>query len=586
MMLRIFYKSWFTLFGIRCFFFGMCVADIWFGSNQQYLCRCTDNKCLPDGTCADGARCLSEWFGPSCQYQNLATVYTAKVQPDNSLISVTDDIQCNINSGNTYMEVTWNISYPFTFLWLRFTAVVNKDSLKFTLLMNDFNVEQMQVLKISNTTIEIRSPKISTINRIKIGGDIFQNVCSIYISGGRNIALKQSSSQDSYYNITTHNATNAVDGNRDTDWYSGTCVHSIDMIGDHYWMVQFDREYLVSRYVLYSRLDKPPNSGCCIYRLQHFRLVSWDNYGLAVLNYTENGNVPQLTDTVTSDKVKVSKVTVVITNNVLNFCEFEAYGDSLCPPGKFGLECNKECRCRNDEPCFTDTGTCSSGCAAGYTGMGCQTPCIRGTWGVDCSVTCSNNCLDMTSCESSTGACVGGCVTGFKTPNCEQACDPGTWGINCSMSCSSHCAGDKSCDPVNGTCYSSCGDGYTGAQCDQEVYSIEHDESRGIGIGIGVGVVITSTVFLIVLAILYRLGILTLSRKLRNGKNRTLTEPETKYQIEPSNAYDIVTDNEATGNRQAQVQRNSDVKENVNTYDVINLDDVGKQDSSYCTIKT
>lgn len=53
---------------------------------------------------------------------------------------------------------------------------------------------------------------------------------------------------------------------------------------------------------------------------------------------------------------------------------------------------------------------------------------------------------------------------------------------------------------------------------------------------------------------------------------------------EQNNAYDEVADIEASGIQRAQ--RNTNVNENVHAYDAINLDDVGKQNSNYCTIKT
>ncbi|XP_059166955.1 uncharacterized protein LOC131949173 isoform X2 [Physella acuta] len=397
------------------------VAGTWFGSNQQFLCRCTDNKCLPNGTCADGASCLSEWFGPSCQYQNLVAVYTAKIQPNNALKFTTDDSQCNVNPSTTQIEVTWNVSYSFTFVWLYFNTPVNIKNLTAALLINDRSIDLRHILTLSKTAVEIRNPSISTFNNIKLTVEIYSQLCSIYVNGGRNLALKQSTSQDSYYD-ETRTSFNAIDGNRDPDWYTGTCISSVQKYEFHYWTVQFDQQYLVNRYVLFSRSDFPFRkfSPCCLDRLQRFVLKGRDARGQTVFIYPENGTVSQLIYTVTSEHLPVFNVTVELTYDILNFCEFETYGDSICPPGKFGLECNKDCRCRNDEPCFTDTGTCSSGCAAGYTGMGCQTPCSSGTWG-----------------------------------------------ISCNKSCSSHCAGDKSCEPIKGTCNSGCVDGYNGDKCDQ-----------------------------------------------------------------------------------------------------------------------
>ncbi|XP_059166930.1 uncharacterized protein LOC131949152 isoform X2 [Physella acuta] len=627
---RRFYNSWFSLIVFLCLSFGICArANQLFGSNQQFLCRCTDNKCLPDGTCADGASCLSEWFGPSCQYQNLVTVYTAKLTPDNALLSVTDDSQCNINSSTTYLTVTWNVSNPFTFLWLRFYTKVNKTNLRMSIVINNKKLEPLQVYTISNWTIEIRSPNISMMSSINITSDHFQDLCSVYVTGGRNIALKQTATQDSYF--AGVRPSNAIDGNRNHDWFGESCIHSAETKMYHYWTVRFDKEYLVNRYVLYGRynvLSDSPYNVCCLDRLQHFTLVSRDVNGQTVLTYTENGNLQQLTYTVTSDKLNVSSVTVSQANNILNFCEFEAYGDSLCPPGKFGLECNKDCRCRNDEPCFTDTGTCSSGCAAGYTGMGCLTPCTRGTWDVDCSNTCSINCLDMTSCDSTTGTCVGGCVAGFKTPTCNDDCDFGTWGINCSMSCSSHCGRDKSCDPINGTCINGCVEGYIGDMCEQEceqgrwgnnclnncsrycidpshcdvtsgsctggcvagykptcehetIKSGESDDSKatgigvGIGIGIGIGVVITSVIFVLATAILYHRGMLSLCRRLSQKEDITEKEPRRNDRTEYNSAYSDVEDTEASGVQ--RYQNNASVDDNLHAYDAINLDDIGKK---------
>lgn len=47
---------------------------------------------------------------------------------------------------------------------------------------------------------------------------------------------------------------------------------------------------------------------------------------------------------------------------------------SVCPIGLFGAACNKICgNCRDVSQCHPITGTCVSGCVAGYEGNKCKT---------------------------------------------------------------------------------------------------------------------------------------------------------------------------------------------------------------------
>ena len=53
---------------------------------------------------------------------------------------------------------------------------------------------------------------------------------------------------------------------------------------------------------------------------------------------------------------------------------FVHYVFSECAPGRFGLQCSKECHCDSSQDiCDKDTGFCQSGCAAGWTDLDCQT---------------------------------------------------------------------------------------------------------------------------------------------------------------------------------------------------------------------
>ncbi len=47
---------------------------------------------------------------------------------------------------------------------------------------------------------------------------------------------------------------------------------------------------------------------------------------------------------------------------------------SVCPVGRFGVNCAHSCHCIDRAPCNAETGTCSSpGCVTGWTGPACDT---------------------------------------------------------------------------------------------------------------------------------------------------------------------------------------------------------------------
>ncbi|KAK6188530.1 hypothetical protein SNE40_004688 [Patella caerulea] len=99
----------------------------------------------------------------------------------------------------------------------------------------------------------------------------------------------------------------------------------------------------------------------------------------------------------------------------------------VCPPGRFGNNCEKECHCRDSaETCDSILGFCTSGCAAGWNEYDCQTAekCSENRYGWDCSQRC--HCQDPGDCDRFTGptrncACRKGY---FKPPFCEPVTEP------------------------------------------------------------------------------------------------------------------------------------------------------------------
>ncbi|XP_076437892.1 uncharacterized protein LOC143277062 isoform X2 [Babylonia areolata] len=94
-----------------------------------------------------------------------------------------------------------------------------------------------------------------------------------------------------------------------------------------------------------------------------------------------------------------------------------------CPSYLFGESCVNQCHCRNTtEVCDVTTGSCLSGCAAGWLESDCQKRCDKGHYGAGCKQTCGT-CYDS-ECDPETGQCLLGCVPGFSGQHCDQAPPP------------------------------------------------------------------------------------------------------------------------------------------------------------------
>ncbi|CAL1532183.1 unnamed protein product [Lymnaea stagnalis] len=452
------------IFGIiTVFTFSIVVLGVsaacdtgWFGTKCTYQCHCTTNTCDSNGECLEG-RCASGWFGPACQYQDLYSqpqVATSSLNATN-LIDRDDQTCISTNTGN--LTVTLNMIYPIT--WIRLS--VNKpDQLQVSTLL--FTDKQDSVTTCSRTITQDRTMDILCDvsvagNKISFIGDGVNSLCSLYISGGRNVAVRQMTSQSSNYseNGVAYDSSRAVDGNTDSDFSHGKCSHTLKAT-DSNWNVTFSRPPLVNRYVLYNR-------GNLQERLLNFSLSSFNQEKDLVFAYS----IPpkqQLTYAVTSPPELVSYVKMFTNvSQILTLCEVEIYGDSVCPTNQFGLECNKSCNCESKaETCFVATGGCPSGCAAGFHGDGCGKNCSQGRWGVDCINQCTH-CTNKT-CDRINGTCDLGCEDGYKGDTCDDKCSSLTWGKDCSHQCSPQCF-NKSCNITNGVCLSGCTDGYTGDSC-------------------------------------------------------------------------------------------------------------------------
>ncbi|BFZ14911.1 hypothetical protein BsWGS_17950 [Bradybaena similaris] len=137
-----------------------------------------------------------------------------------------------------------------------------------------------------------------------------------------------------------------------------------------------------------------------------------------------------------------------------------------CEDGTFGPMCEGICNCRNDEVCSKETGECSSGCAEGYWGLGCQSPCVPGIVEASCWQVC--NCTKPSSgCGPGVILCETACAPGWMGVKCDIQCPEGWYGADCTEKCGPCKLGDHndSCDRANGRCRDGCANNLTTPTC-------------------------------------------------------------------------------------------------------------------------
>jgi hypothetical protein len=450
----------------------------WFGTPNvcQYKCRCASGGCDSNGTCTSGG-CQQGWFGPACQYSDLAS----NTQPP---ITDGNDNTCLTSSphGNT---VKVNLTRTTTFTWLRIRVSDSAYLYQLTLQFNDnpsLACLNPRNASVDDTTLDVHCDVGELVTSLTLGGERVQYLCSVYVSGGRNVAIRQPTQQVStwFQNLPGTSgplkyfpSNQSVDGNTSGDFFgtnSCSCTWNNEVVPQ--WNVTFSRPQRVQRFALYDARN-------AAYRMPGFTLQSFDANRTMVFSFKDTSqSQPQpvypvpMPVSVTSS---VSLVNVISGNNegILQMCEVEVYGEIVCDQGQYGRECQHNCSCDGGEICFVSTGGCPSGCKVGFYGESCTLPCRPETYGLKCGSNCSEFCVknvgDERSCDYMTGTCLRRCVDGYQGSTCNTKCSPGSFGAGCNSTCNKNCAhnvsDERSCDHVNGACLHGCTSGYTDATC-------------------------------------------------------------------------------------------------------------------------
>ncbi|CAL1546983.1 unnamed protein product, partial [Lymnaea stagnalis] len=253
----------------------------WFGQGCKYRCHCENNNCNDtSGQCLNNAKCARGWFGLTCQYQDLATILSATVttnprQTEDWLTDRNDD-NCNRYSKLNSIGVAWNSPQRFSWLKIVFKhatnyASMNDISLTFTTSGGyDIQCQNKQSSFVDTNAMVTRCHQREEVTGLKITGAGVSSMCSLYISGGRNVALRQQTNQTSTYGKAT--SFKAVDGNTNNDFHGGSCSHTaVNSNIIPRWTLNFDYPVIVNRILIYNRWDS-----CCRDRLKNFNLKTFD----------------------------------------------------------------------------------------------------------------------------------------------------------------------------------------------------------------------------------------------------------------------------------------------------------------------
>ncbi|BFZ21499.1 hypothetical protein BsWGS_24538 [Bradybaena similaris] len=415
------------LFCLSCFLFFFYVNSQkscpvgWFGSECKYKCRCTDDKCDPSGACVDSYTCQGGWFGPACQYADLA--YNT---PGKEVFTDGKDSTCGSAIGVDLFIIQLNETFMFTWLRVRVIgpAYGALSKLQLTLSHDELLVDclELKTQVLDSRTLDMHCNSEDDINKITLNGEAVSELCSVYVSGGRNVALKEKAVQGrTYWKVeagvnTSYGAELAVDGNTHQNFSYKSCARTYNATT---WSLYLSKPRSVHRYVFYNRDDRSMN------RFIGFTLEGLNQENESIFEYTDTSQEARVSYTIIHLPATVQTVLLTVNNteNILSICEFEVYGDAICESGQFGFECEKSCNCLNGEVCFVNTGGCPSGCPVGFGGEACQTSCKVGMFGAHCNLSCSQYCKptggpNATSCNVSTGDCLNGCQPGFIGSRC------------------------------------------------------------------------------------------------------------------------------------------------------------------------
>ncbi|KAK3763092.1 hypothetical protein RRG08_005855 [Elysia crispata] len=508
-----------------------CHQD-WFGPACQYQCHCAGSAPCDkhDGSCSSG--CHQDWFGPACQYARMGFTVTGTF----SSSWLTDNKDATCNTGNTQsITVTLDTAIPLTWLRVVVSDAAHLSTVKILYRIENSSTKQQclksNTAKINETTADISCPTEYPVTRVTLSGQGVEFLCSLYISAGRNVALKQRAGDAStWFNDGSYYlwwAEYAVDGKIPTTnekrSSQNTCTHTALHDRSPWWQVSFTHPVEITRFVIENRGD------CCQERLKNFLLTVYPvNDSYIPIKHRGSNTVKNTYSVVPTPRISFPVTQVKVTQGFnrerfLTLCEVLAFGEIACPSNRYGLRpavLSTVEAARLAVPLATLDWTVVKNVKLEGTDLDANIPVVSPvevttilvtilmepvsvvadlvatetlsvkTYGVECFQNCSITCGGPDSlCHHVDGRCSSECDAGFKGEHCDQMCPNGTYGVGCSQNCSVTCGGpDSLCHHIDGRCSSGCDAGFKGEHCnpcDNGTYGVEcSQELRAVTCGV------------------------------------------------------------------------------------------------------
>ncbi|KAK3756421.1 hypothetical protein RRG08_029092 [Elysia crispata] len=176
------------------------------------------------------------------------------------LLTDSDDTTC------TTLPVTVTLDTPIPLTWIR---VVVRDAGDLNQIQLSYQLSGtstplacpgLRKAKVDDLTLDIECSTTQKVSGVTLSGSGVTGLCSLYISGGRNVALKQSALQSSRYNPRNNQidwlASHAVDGTTGGGNDRSTCTHTLpNTASPGWWTVTFSQAADVTRFLIFNRGD-------------------------------------------------------------------------------------------------------------------------------------------------------------------------------------------------------------------------------------------------------------------------------------------------------------------------------------------
>ncbi|XP_052795940.1 uncharacterized protein LOC128228579 isoform X2 [Mya arenaria] len=458
-----------------------------FGPKCEYLCHCQGKQKCNDvtGACHNG--CDEHWFGPACQYYDVAFNVLSR-QLDN-LPEPRYSFKANEGNPNTCSYTNFESAAnerqipPYWIIFFKKDVYLSKIELqsfpsaiyqgyydRFKIYIENYPSNKTSTstrnyippakdrllcyqhdgLNTPSANMAINCGRSLPGNsaRIELRNRSTQLVlCDFRINVGRNVAFDKPASY-SFGNGHNSKPGLAVDGIKHL-----TCVYVF--ASDPWWEVDLGTILQVNRIVI-SENNRKFLLGYVVETAQvpggNRTTLFADDLGRAS------------TEIYTYIEARFVRITRPGENKTLALCEVEVFAE--CRNLRWGDLCENKCGHCLDDYCYDWNGYCKNGCESGYkTTDKCLDECEDGRFGNGCFGNCGH-CLDGLACNKTTGFCDQGCAPGWTAlPTCKHECQGDTYGLMCHSSCSHNCK--AGCNKVDGAC-NGCADGLKGKFCECE----------------------------------------------------------------------------------------------------------------------